>query len=276
MEQSLYLINMQCSYENCLESPCFLCDCTLELIFLCANHVSDHILLNQTGAKHNTQPIKYNINSETKIALIEILGSKIQELSTVKSVIIEGANKKVKEIFCELENSLSNIRKQLKVYESYIKEIFSTGEKQLSGMSKFQQLLTCSKDEAVRALTDNFLIRSQSTLHSNLLETRNSIRSSQEISPVPKKMSQEPDYSRIAEIRSPINGHTEAVRCVIYSSRWGVIISASLDKTIQIWDGHLGLSLKTLIGHTKHVNRIAISNSGHYIASAGGDAIIII
>jgi len=49
------------------------------------------------------------------------------------------------------------------------------------------------------------------------------------------------------------------------------IVSASLDRTLRIWDAATGTSLAILTGHTGSVNACAVSPDGTWIASAGMD-----
>ncbi|KAG8740971.1 hypothetical protein FRC10_003509 [Ceratobasidium sp. 414] len=65
------------------------------------------------------------------------------------------------------------------------------------------------------------------------------------------------------------------VTCVAYSPDNAHIVSASLDKTIRIWDAHIGQSVgQPLEGHTNSVNSVAYSPDGAYIISGSRDTTI--
>lgn len=50
-----------------------------------------------------------------------------------------------------------------------------------------------------------------------------------------------------------ISGHKLGVSDVAWSSDSRLLVSASDDKTLRIWDANLGKSLKTLKGHSNYV-----------------------
>jgi WD40 repeat protein len=50
-----------------------------------------------------------------------------------------------------------------------------------------------------------------------------------------------------------------------------MIVSASNDKTLKVWDGRSGAELFTLSGHADWVNDCAVSADGAIIVSASGD-----
>lgn len=71
--------------------------------------------------------------------------------------------------------------------------------------------------------------------------------------------------------RSTLRGHNNRVeRCAI-SPDARLIVSASWDKTLKIWDSRTGHELGTLVGHADRVTGCAFSPDGLFIASSSVD-----
>jgi WD40 repeat protein len=68
-----------------------------------------------------------------------------------------------------------------------------------------------------------------------------------------------------------LNGHTGSVLSVTFSHDNLIIASGSDDRSIKIWNAHLGQLLNTLRGHTDSVRSVAFSPDNLRIASGSND-----
>jgi WD40 repeat protein len=68
-----------------------------------------------------------------------------------------------------------------------------------------------------------------------------------------------------------LRGHEQGVTAVCYSSDGTRLASASLDRTVKLWDAKSGAQIATLRGHTHFVFRVAYSPDGTQLASASDD-----
>src|SRR5205814_4181678 len=65
-----------------------------------------------------------------------------------------------------------------------------------------------------------------------------------------------------------LEGHSDSVNSVVFSSDGQRLASASRDRTIKIWDAASGQCLETLEGHSNSVNSVVFSRDGQRLASA--------
>jgi WD40 repeat protein/serine/threonine protein kinase len=73
-----------------------------------------------------------------------------------------------------------------------------------------------------------------------------------------------------AELRE-LRGHTGGVQAVAVSRDGQRLASASLDKTVRVWDAQTGRQVQVLAGHTSAVHSVAFSPDGKRLASASLD-----
>lgn len=59
-----------------------------------------------------------------------------------------------------------------------------------------------------------------------------------------------------------LEGHSNMVSDVIFSLDGKLVVSASADRTIRLWDAASGAALQTLRGHLDFVNTVAFSPDG--------------
>jgi len=74
------------------------------------------------------------------------------------------------------------------------------------------------------------------------------------------------------------NGHTDWVSCVRFSPevKNGILVSASWDRTIKVWDSSTMVLKQTFAQHTGPINSIAFAPKSSYLASGGKDGKVIL
>ncbi|KAG6816769.1 hypothetical protein H0H93_007778 [Arthromyces matolae] len=68
-----------------------------------------------------------------------------------------------------------------------------------------------------------------------------------------------------------MDGHTERVTSVAFSSDGSRIVSGSFDRSVRVWDASTGQELKVMDGHTERVTSVAFSSDGSRIVSGSFD-----
>jgi hypothetical protein len=79
-----------------------------------------------------------------------------------------------------------------------------------------------------------------------------------------------PDLPDPALVRT-LTGHTSGVWGCAISADGSIIVSASSDNSLKVWDARSGAELRSLAGHTSAVRGCAISADGSIIVSASSD-----
>src|SRR2546422_3653794 len=67
-----------------------------------------------------------------------------------------------------------------------------------------------------------------------------------------------------------LEGHSSSVHGVAVSADGRRAVSASLDKTLKVWDVESGRELRTLEGHSSYVRGVAVSADGRRAVSGSG------
>jgi WD40 repeat protein len=70
-----------------------------------------------------------------------------------------------------------------------------------------------------------------------------------------------------------LRGHNRIVSHAAFSPNGELVVTASEDKTGQLWEGGTGQNLLVLRGHRSNVNSVAFSPDGKFIVTAGQDKI---
>jgi WD40 repeat protein len=73
------------------------------------------------------------------------------------------------------------------------------------------------------------------------------------------------------EEKHVLNGHTDSVNSVAFSSDGSRIVSGSWDKSVRVWDALTGEEKHVLNGHTDSVTSVAFSSDGSRIVSGSWD-----
>jgi hypothetical protein len=71
--------------------------------------------------------------------------------------------------------------------------------------------------------------------------------------------------------RAKLTGHTELVSELAFSSDGRTLATASMDKTVRLWDVALGKEIGRLEGHSEWVHSVAFSPDGRTLVSCGVD-----
>ncbi len=79
-------------------------------------------------------------------------------------------------------------------------------------------------------------------------------------------------YTRPAiSLANTLSGHSSYVNYIVVSPDGKILVSASADKKIKIWDFATGREIRTLLENSIHINYFAISSDWQAIATGGSD-----
>ena len=73
---------------------------------------------------------------------------------------------------------------------------------------------------------------------------------------------------RMETCRTVLRGHTDGINYVSFQAFSHVVVTASQDKTVSLWDMRNGECTSTLYGHTGSVNHATFALQGHLLATA--------
>ncbi|XP_033733128.1 WD repeat, SAM and U-box domain-containing protein 1-like [Pecten maximus] len=71
-------------------------------------------------------------------------------------------------------------------------------------------------------------------------------------------------------------GHSGPVMCCCFSPNGQLLASASIDKTIRLWDPATGSSLHIISGHSRYVTSCAFSSDSQLLASGSNDKTVLV
>lgn len=72
----------------------------------------------------------------------------------------------------------------------------------------------------------------------------------------------------------PLKGHTNAVFCVDFSPRSGLVASGSLDESVRVWDVRSGKCVKTLAAHSEPVTSARFNSDGTLLLTCSYDGLV--
>ncbi|KAM0753877.1 dynein regulator [Meredithblackwellia eburnea MCA 4105] len=104
------------------------------------------------------------------------------------------------------------------------------------------------------------------------LETRNS-QLQEELSSAPSKRpsANSPDWLPRAPARHTITGHRSSVLRVAFHPIFSVVVSASEDASMKVYDWETGDFERTVKGHTKAVQDVDFDSKGNFLVSCSSD-----
>ncbi|KAH7923285.1 WD40 repeat-like protein [Leucogyrophana mollusca] len=79
------------------------------------------------------------------------------------------------------------------------------------------------------------------------------------------------DISTGGSVVGPVKGHMKSVWSVVYSPDGCLLVTASWDKTIRVWDSKTGVEVGKPMGYDANIIGISIAADGRRIASGGRD-----
>ena len=115
-----------------------------------------------------------------------------------------------------------------------------------------------------------------STLHSRIaheLALHEIIRNTKLLIPFITATHPLPDLPE-PSLNRTLNGHTDKVQSCAINSEGTIVVSASADASLRIWDALSGMERAVLVGHTAIVTAVAISHDGTTCVSASNDGTV--
>jgi platelet-activating factor acetylhydrolase IB subunit alpha len=76
-----------------------------------------------------------------------------------------------------------------------------------------------------------------------------------------------PDWLPTAGARHTLTGHRNVVTAVTFHPVYSVLVSASEDTMLRVWDWESGELEKTLKGHTRHVTDCQFDSKGKFLGA---------
>lgn len=100
------------------------------------------------------------------------------------------------------------------------------------------------------------------------LESRNS-QLQEELSSAPSKRpsASSPDWTPRAPARHTLSGHRSPITRVTFHPLFSVVVSASEDATLKVWDWETGDFERTVKGHTKAVQDVDFDSKGNFLGA---------
>ncbi|GAA5911118.1 Pac1p [Sporobolomyces salmoneus] len=104
------------------------------------------------------------------------------------------------------------------------------------------------------------------------LETRNS-QLTEELSTAPSKRpsASSPDWTPRAPARYTLSGHRSPITRVTFHPMFNIVVSASEDSSIKVYDWETGEFERTVKGHTKAVQDVDFDSKGNLLVSCSSD-----
>lgn len=101
------------------------------------------------------------------------------------------------------------------------------------------------------------------------LETRNS-QLQEELSTAPSKRpsASSPDWTPRAPARYTLSGHRSPITRVTFHPSFNIIVSASEDSSIKVYDWETGEFERTVKGHTKAVQDVHFDSKGNLLGQS--------
>eukprot|EP01027_Heterolobosea_sp_BB2_P012284 GEZU01017814.1.p1 GENE.GEZU01017814.1~~GEZU01017814.1.p1 ORF type:complete len:309 (-),score=25.92 GEZU01017814.1:192-1118(-) len=85
------------------------------------------------------------------------------------------------------------------------------------------------------------------------------------------KQSKGTDYVPVAPAKFELSGHRAPVTGVLFHPTFNLLVSASEDASIRVWDFESGELEKSMRGHTNAVQHVSFDRTGNFLASCSAD-----